>query len=72
MTIGRDLHTRLLRNIAPIARKLERVDRAAFLDLICEYQAAPPEDRTRFTERLEPYLSFLEASESATAFRGED
>lgn len=62
MTIGQDLGPRLLPNIAPIARKLEREDRAAFLDLICEYQAAAPEERGAFSDRFEPYLDLLQAS----------
>jgi hypothetical protein len=49
-------------NIGVIALKLPREDRIAFLDLVCEYQAALPEQRSTFSERLEPYLNFVQTS----------
>lgn len=61
MAIGQDLGARLLRNIAPIARTLEREDRTAFLDLVCEFQATAPDQRAAFSERFEPYLGLVQA-----------
>lgn len=62
MTFMRDLHVKLLSNVGVIALRLPREDRIAFLDLVCEYQAALPEQRSAFSERLEPYLNFVQTS----------
>lgn len=55
------LHARLLCNIAAIARALPKYDRIAFIELLCEYQEALPQERSGFSDRFEPYLDFAQA-----------
>jgi hypothetical protein len=53
------LHARLVCNVVAIARALPKYDRIAFIELLCEYQEAPPQERSGFFDRFEPYLSFV-------------
>jgi hypothetical protein len=55
------LHARLLCNVAAIARALPKYDRIAFIELLCEYQEAPLQERSAFFDRFEPYLNFAQA-----------
>ena len=55
------LHARLLCNVAAIARALPKPDRIAFIELLCEYQEALPQERSGFFDRFEPYLNFAQA-----------
>jgi hypothetical protein len=55
------LHKRLLCNVAAIARALPKYDRIAFIELLCEYQEALPQERPGFSDRFEPYLNFAQA-----------
>jgi hypothetical protein len=54
------LHARLLCNVAAIARALPKYDRIAFIELLCEYQEALPQERSGFSDRFEPYLNFAQ------------
>ncbi len=53
-------HARLLCNLAAIARALPKHDRIAFIELLCEYQEALPQERSGFSDRFEPYLNFAQ------------
>jgi hypothetical protein len=63
MTMEPNLRIEILRNLGTIVMKLEREDRVAILDLICEYHPTLPEERSDFSERFEPYLNYLRTFE---------
>ncbi len=61
---------RLLRHtVGVIAPRLPREDVIAFLDLLCEFYDAHPDNRLGYMDRFEPYLSLVEPHEMPIAPR---